>query len=189
MIIISGYGRSGTSLLVGILTYLGFDTSFSKDAVTKTLNHPARAGLEIQSVGPFKKGTVIKKPGYFFFHRDALSKSPNILKEIEVCIIPFRGISKSYESRKYCTEVLGSDTYGGLHGGKVTEAFLAEHIGWDVDTCLMNDIPMAFLKYPDYTKDAEYFHQQLKSILEPKNITVEDVQRAFDEIGIKEPRV
>tara|TARA_R100000008_G_scaffold86022_1_gene77562 strand:+ start:53 stop:640 length:588 start_codon:yes stop_codon:yes gene_type:complete len=195
MIVISGYGRSGSSLLVGILTHLGFNTGFSKEDVACALNLPARAGLEVSNANLYEKGRVVKKPGYFWVYRDQLSKSPNTLKEIEICIIPFRSISKSYKSRKHCTEILKSDTLGGLHRtdrkvpGGITEALLAELLGWDIDTCLMHDIPFVFLKYPDYSKDADYFYRQLKSILKPKNITASDVQKAFDEIEIKEPRV
>ena len=168
------------------------------------MNHPPRAGLEhkfsirggtraltkeeMELIFKEERPGVIKKPGLFDAYRKAGYLTPEVLKTIDICIVPIRGIEKAMASRTLVT-ALGFDEYGGLHKGAVTEDTHAQKLGWDIETCVMNDIPFVFLKYPQFSKDASYCHEQLKSLFKPRNITVDDVQKAFDTIGIKEPRV
>lgn len=194
-IVISGYGRCGTSFLTDVLNSLGFQTNIPSNKFEEYRKHVSRAGLELVN----GDAEVVKYPGWFMFnlkpeydYRANKDKKPieiDSLKNIELCIIPIRGISKAYASRKYCAEVLKSDCRGGTAGGQINESLLAEHLGWDIDYCVMNNIPFVFLKYPDFTKDIDYFYNQLKVIFEPKNIKTSDIKKVFDTIGIKESRV
>lgn len=186
MICIGGYGRSGSSFLVQILTHLGFKTGWDKATVDRTLDHPSRAGLErVEASSKNSNIEVFKRPG--FFNQCKLNKEE--YGDIEFFIIPIRGIDNAVKSSLLCNK-LGSGGRGGTHNKTAEENRIEKlfHFGKDVDTCVLYDIPFTFLKYPKYINDIEYFYDCLLPILKKRGITFEQVKDTITSLR-REPRI
>jgi hypothetical protein len=162
-VLITGTGRAGTTLLVQVLTDLGFDTGFAADA---PIDERVHAGLEQPLDDPggpriVKNPTVIRR-------LDALLGSGHVA--LEHVVIPIRDLDVAAASRvrntRYGTNLTSQ---GGLVGTRNAahqrealallqyELFrvLAEH-----------DIPHTLLAFPRFTTDAEYTYRKL-SFLDP----------------------
>ena len=173
-IVIAGTGRAGTTLLIDILTELGLDTGFRRDA---PVDPHARAGLE-RSIFKEDAPRIIKNPGLS-------SKLRTILAEgripIEHVIVPVRDLDVAVASR-----VRVSD-YGrrhGVKGGMVgakrpssQRAYLAEIFYELVWTLVEFDVPHTFLAFPRFASDAAYTYDKLRWMLD--GVTEEALARAL----------
>ncbi|MCA9750220.1 MAG: hypothetical protein KC414_14015, partial [Romboutsia sp.] len=61
-IIITGTGRSGTTFLMILLTFLGLDTGFTKNNFNKYISPKCNSGMEFIKLN--KKQKIIKYPGF-----------------------------------------------------------------------------------------------------------------------------
>ena len=175
-VFISGTGRAGTTLLVQLLTELGLNTGFpralagdtDKSGGDRIYFDVARAGFERD---PFRADIpfVVKTP----FLCDQLD---NVLQsgiEISHLLIPVRRLEEAAESRRYvqrqttgCAD--GAAVAGGLWGtdvGQMQESVLAEKFIRLVEAATRNDIPMTFLSFPRFARDAEYSFRKLRFLL------------------------
>src|SRR4051812_2282217 len=84
-IVITGTGRAGTTLLVQILTDLGFDTGFKLDA---RINEDARAGLERDILHP-NAPRIVKDPGLSRRLRGYLAEGTVAVEHV---IVPMRDL-------------------------------------------------------------------------------------------------
>lgn len=163
-IVITGTGRSGTTLLVQILTDLGLDTGFSPDAPIDERTH---AGLE----------TRLDAPG-----APRIVKSPNLSRrlaeimeagtvEIEHVIIPVRDLDVAAASRVRATRY-GSNLHapGGLFGTvRATRQREALAVLWYelMLTVVRYDLAFTLLDFPRLATDWRYTHEKL-AFLDPE---------------------
>ncbi|MCF8043881.1 MAG: class I SAM-dependent methyltransferase, partial [Desulfarculaceae bacterium] len=186
-ILIGGTGRSGTTLLVQILTHLNFDTGFSKEDALNSVDNISRAGLETRLDGddlPY----VIKSPWLSDEIKDALQGG----FKVEAAIIPMRDLFEAAESRRHVyrqAEVLGKDPLA--QPGSIwkttepgeQEGALALELYKFIDPLVTHDIPLVFLSFPRFVEDGDYFHQQLKPIFDRHGVGRDEVLRVHRQIA------
>jgi hypothetical protein len=175
-IVIAGPGRSGTSLLVKILTGCGFVTSGS------TWYDDARAGLEsrVQPAGPLE---IFKDP---WFHEYAEELDPATIASIDALIIPVRSrqhavASRLVQDRGFQLEedrTLGTSwrwrTGDRRIPGGIVVGTSAEHVSvalgeglWDVlEWATRNEVPLRLVHFPRYAQDFAYFWSTLGDIVQ-----------------------
>jgi hypothetical protein len=157
-IVITGTGRAGTTLLVQVLTDLGFDTGFGSDAPVDPRVH---AGLEAPITGPASP-RVVKGPNLSRRLGELLDAGE---VEVEHVIIPIRDLDVAAASRVRVTSY-GSNLHmpGGLFGTvratRQREA-LALLFYQLMYTVAVHDLPHTLLHFPRFTQDAEYLHRKL----------------------------
>ena len=109
-IVITGTGRSGTTLLVQILTDLGLDTGFTSETPIDETTH---AGLETRLDSP-SAPRIVKSPN-LSRRLDAIIATGDVT--VEHVIIPMRDLAVASASRVRATKY-GSNLHamGGLFG-------------------------------------------------------------------------
>ncbi len=70
-LVITGTGRSGTTFLVELLTYLGLDTGFDPVSVRSGIDPVAHAGLE-RDIRSDDAPYVVKSPWFMEYAADVL---------------------------------------------------------------------------------------------------------------------
>jgi hypothetical protein len=194
-VVITGTGRSGTTFLVELLTYLGLDTGFSAENIEAKRYHKiARAGLEhdIRREGcPF----IVKNPQFCNYVEEVFHRDDIVIEHI---FVPMRDLSAAAESRRYVTKSsVSALTFGerlkymvrfkvfpgGLldkgsdKPGKQEEELLTQMYKLMLaasDTA----IPVSFMRYPRIVKDCPYLFEKLKPIL--PGITYESFSEVFN---------
>jgi len=182
-VIITGFGRAGTTFLVMLLTRLGLDTGFKpyKEAYFSEL----RAGCEKVTIfdEDYKASKkkmdespeILKAPGYSFFIKNYVQSG---LVKIRHVIIPVRDLKESTKSRlsvglRWCIEA--------HEGEEEQEKVLAEALGRAVEACVMCKIPCTILRFPDLVKNVDYLYSQLSPIFK---INKNSFNKVFKELQI-----
>jgi len=184
-IIITGYGRSGTSLLVYLFTLLDFKTGFDEGTCAGQLHTPNHAGLEIMDFGPrVDHLEVLKNPLFCFTLQQYVKEGKENIDDIVQIIIPVRGISAAAESRdRNRMHWSNKGGYGIVEEEALVllneERYNGEALGFLMDTIFLNDIPYTILKFPDFTRNARDTYFKLKPVLDLKNISYETFREAF----------
>lgn len=203
--IITGTGRTGTTILIELLTNLGLDTGFRPDNLNSFKDEIARAGLE-KSIGEDDCGYIVKNPGFHNHAEEVLSRDDIIIDHV---FVPMRDLVAAAESRRAVTRdnkladplalrvksrllrfFYGSGSFkrkifnGGLIGRAQTgrsceqeEVFL-EIIYNLMLTLSRHDIPITLMQYPLITKDSQYLYRKLSPIL--NGISIDSFREAFD---------
>ncbi|MFM7271126.1 MAG: hypothetical protein ACKO2C_05780 [Actinomycetes bacterium] len=162
-IVITGTGRAGTTLLVGILTDLGMDTGFTPGAEPRA---KTKGGMERDILAP-DAPRIVKSP-------ELSRRLDGILTEgsavVEHVIIPMRDLDIATASRVRATNY-GSNLHvpGGLFGTvratKQREALAVLQYQL-MYTLAKHDVPHTLLLFPRFASDGEYLYEHL-SFLDP----------------------
>lgn len=176
-IVIAGTGRAGTTLLVQVLTDLGFDTGYKKGI---RVNPDARAGLERNILGP-STPRVVKSP------RLSTELGPLLeagLVRVEHVLVPVRDLDVAAASRVRASGYGRSlNAAGGLLWGtkraSQQRAAVAEMLAQLIVTLARFDVPHTLLAFPRFATDAEYTHGKLR-VLEA-SLALDDVCRVLAE--------
>lgn len=188
-VVITGTGRTGTSFLVQLLTYLGLDTGYSPQKMV--LSAGARAGLE-HDIRMGNPPYIVKSPWFGLYAEEVIRTRNDI--EIEHVFIPMRDLHAAAESRRYVTEKLKakmtqeewekvdvSRIPGGIwltRDESEQEKVLLDHL-YKLLLVLSNTmIPVTLMQYPRITKDSQYLYAKLKPIL--KDITYTRFETVFN---------
>jgi hypothetical protein len=176
-IVIAGTGRAGTTLLVLVLTDLGFDTGYSPGV---QIHRDARAGLERNILDP-KAPRVVKSP------KLSTELGPLLESEavtVEHVLIPVRDLDIAAASRVRASgygrslNAPGGMLWGTKRAGR-QRAAVAEMLAQLVVTLARYDVPHSFLLFPRFATDAGYLHDKLLVIA--PDLRVDDVQRVLDD--------
>jgi hypothetical protein len=179
-VLIVGTGRAGTSLLVKILTRLGYDTGFNEEDLLMGVDSISNAGLEFpwdSAVRP----KVLKSPVLWGDPEAFLRTNSG---DIEHVIIPIRDLHESSRSRIRVQELnvaTGVATWeDGVPGGLTKfatpdnqEVILARRVFLIIRTLNEIDVPYSFVNFPEFAKDHMYLYRYLKTIfprLKRKNL-------------------
>lgn len=157
-IVITGTGRSGTTLLVQILTDLGFDTGFSSDA---RIDEATNAGLETRLDSP-NAPRIVKSPNLTRRLDEILTSGTAVVEHV---IIPMRDLEVAAASRVRATRY-GSNLHvmGGLFGttNAVKQREALALLNYQLMfTLAKHDVPHTLLLFPRFAQDADYLHRHL----------------------------
>ena len=164
-VIITGPGRSGTTLLMQLLTDLGFDTGFGRESMP--VSDISHAGLE-QGLftQPHRKAPLT--PNYII-------KSPLISDNLQLgcerddlvvdhVYIPIRPIVEVARSRARVSAV-APDHPGGLDQGMDLDRQMdrtARSLYTLVDTITRYDLAHTFIAFPRLTQEPRYLYRKLQ---------------------------
>lgn len=176
-IVITGTGRSGTTLLVQILDELGLDTGLTDGRLSPYVPS-VRAGLESR-VDDTDAPTVVKDMTLGFRLRRLLAEGAVDIRHV---IIPDRRVEVAAASRVraagYGRRPFGRGALIGTIRATEQARVLAGLRTEILDVCEVHGIPATTLEFPRFAFDAAYTRAALAPILEAA--TVADVQRALD---------
>lgn len=185
-LLISGTGRSGTTLLVQIFTYLGLDTGFMRDEVLEKVDSISAAGLE-HRLFSIKKPYIIKSPWLSDDIERALSEGIHI----DCVIIPTRNLFSAAESRR---RVYKENARLGLDAIKAPgslwktdkpeeqEFALATQFYKLLYPLISHNVPVIFLDFPAFAKDFDYFYSKLQPVFDGLFVSKTAVKVAFMQV-------
>jgi len=192
-VVITGTGRSGTTFLVELMTYLGLDTGFSPQTIESKKYKEARAGLEFD-IRREESPYVVKKPRFCEYATEVLRRDDIIIDHV---FIPMRDLYSAAESRRFVEKnTLSQLSFserlavaqtrevlpGGLWGTTSTEPGEQEEIlvqrVYDLLLALSDStVPVTVMRYPRLVKDCPYLYEKLKPVL--RDISYESFQAVF----------
>lgn len=161
-IVIAGTGRAGTTLLVQILTDLGFDTGYPKGV---QVQREARAGLERNILGA-DAPRVVKSPKLSTELGPLLANGDVVVEHV---IVPVRDLDVAAASRVRAAGYGRSlNAPGGMLWGTKRasrqRAAVAEMLAQLTVTITRYDLPHTFLLFPRFATDPDYLHEKLLAI-------------------------
>lgn len=175
-VFISGTGRAGTSFLTQLLTDLGLDTGFDRLSDRGARHRPA-SGLT--SAEYFETARAGFERDIFLANNPSIVKSPLLCDHVDDLlaagikighlVIPVRDIRQAAESRRHIQkETTGQSDGVGVAGGLWDtddalrqEEILALKLARLIEAAARNDIPMTFLAFPRFVRDADYTYAKL----------------------------
>lgn len=191
-VVITGTGRSGTSLLVQLLTELGLDTGYDRQGIEQNLDPVGRAGLE-SDIWSENAAYVVKSPNISNYI-DKVLEDPNI--QLDQVIIPLRDIEAAANSRSKVSKdnlkekgILGRifGSKRGHAGGLIKtsnpvkqQSILLKSLSHLLVECVKHDQPMILLHYPRLTQDSDYLYRKLAPVL--GTISAEEFKTAFNKV-------
>jgi hypothetical protein len=207
-IIITGTGRSGTTLLVQLFTALGFETGYTLEEALNQLDHVSQAGLEhwiADTAGqtimksPLKLGVpnyipaeklpyVVKSP---MFATNLHALLENKVIQVKAAIVPMRDLLSAAESRRrvqHEAEQIGIDpnhVQGGLWDTRdpaAQESVLTRHFYEMMFTLVRFGVKTYCLDFPDFAHDSTRLFERLEPLLTEHGVQEHDVRRALSQI-------
>lgn len=162
--IITGTGRAGTTLLVLLLTKLGFDTGYRPDELS--VDPVAHAGLE-KDIRSDDAPYIVKSPWICTYAAELMARRDII---IDCALVPIRSLSDAAESRRWVQRRLATSdpAPGGLwrvDRPEDQEAELATLFYGLIYELNRRDVPIVFLDFPRFALDASYLYDKLSSAL------------------------
>lgn len=186
-LIITGIGRSGTTLLVQYLTAIGLDTGFTKDNMFE-VDPISHAGLEYQDLCQENVPYVVKAPSLCDTLDTFLeSKCANI----DLAIVPVRKLADAANSRvKVYNQALQEGLDPIAHPGSIwgesdcdnQESTLALKFYSLIFTLIKHEIKTYFLEFPRFAYDHDYLYKSLEPILLNKGVTYNESVKAHSEV-------
>jgi hypothetical protein len=175
-IYITGTGRSGTTFLIKLFTFLNLNTGFTKETYNTYIYKNCSSGMEKQYNDIY---TIIKNP-------NIIENIENIIKDdsikIKKIIIPIR----NYKSAAISRVNHGKDN-GGLWNATDEESqinFYYKLIANYIYYMTKYNIDTIFLDFDQIISDKVYLYTQLKCILDEYNIHFDTFSSVYDEINI-----
>jgi len=178
-ILITGTGRSGTSLLVKLFSHLHMETGFSPGQSNGINNVKCNAGLEIKDLTR-KDVRIFKAPHFAINIKNILKEKEG---EIQHVIVPIRDLDLSVKSR----ERIGGDGYkaGGFfycknfQEQKKMNAELIYNLFYNLS---LTSIGYTLLPFPLFAKNSNIIYNRLKWLFEEYDISFSNYNSVFDKV-------
>lgn len=182
-IIIAGTGRAGTSVLIQLLTNLGFNTGYSVNEAAMSINkhENLNAGIEHGFDGDrTDRSYIIKNPNLSF-----ISNLKKFKYGIDHVYIPIRDLISSAKSRELMSKIAWQG-YGGLTCAEPSAENQMKHnamlIYNLVDHLESNGIPYSFISFPKLVEAPNYLFNKLSLLMQQKSIDYSKFKGEFDNI-------
>lgn len=170
-ILITGTGRAGTTVLVEILTNMGYDTGF-QTVYEYQYDEASHAGLESRIDSTSR---ILKNPKFSLDIESIVEKI-----EIDFVIIPIRELELSANSRA---------KHANKNGGWFNATNLEEQIQTNLKIIYnlslvlsKNMIPFCFLPFPDFLEKPSVLYKNLKFLFDEKGLSLEQVSDTIKKI-------
>lgn len=179
-IIITGTGRSGTTLLVQLFTHLGFDTGYDRKTALSSIDEISHAGLE-RSLREDNLPYIVKSP-WFVDEIDEVLRTGT--KAIRAAIVPVRDLVEAAESRRRVWREASRRRLDPLrHPGTIwkteqpaeQEGVLAVQFYNLLNSLAVHEIPVYLLSFPRFAQDGKYFYRALRPLFKAHQIRRDDV--------------
>lgn len=193
-LIISGTGRSGTSLLVKFLSACGLESNLTVNKDNAYWNNAAKAGIENNILLDENLPYILKAPWHAMNIAQALATRDIV---IDAVLLPMRDLVKAassrvvlelrnrYEQSPKLLDMPRVDAFGYTAGGciyslnpidQAKEAALGFH------ELLLEivklEIPAVFLEFPRFANDFDYLYKNISFLL-PPDTSRQDAEAAF----------
>jgi hypothetical protein len=176
-ILITGTGRSGTTFLIKLFTFLDFDTGYTKANYINFINKSCNSGMEKEFNSP---NYVLKNPTYIEKIDDIFKTLSKNKINIKLVIIPIRDYKESAASR-VSYKIHAGGLWNAKNEGeqilfynKIMANYLFYMTKYEINTL--------FLDFVKMVNDKEYLFNKLKNILDEKNITFDVFSSVYDEV-------
>jgi len=175
-ILITGTGRSGTTFLIKLFSWLEYHTGYTKDNYKKYINTNCNSGMERKYYENFY---ILKNPN-FIRNIETIIKDENI--NIKYVIIPIRNYNLSAQSRVKNGKKNGGLLYATDLNSQIQyyKNIMANYVYF----MSKYDIPTIFIDFDKMINDKQYLFSKLNSILMEKNISYEKFSVAYDEVEL-----
>jgi hypothetical protein len=182
-VVITGTGRSGSTLLVRLLTECGLDTGFTTNSWRGDYHEHCHAGLERDILAP-DAPYIVKNPNLCEALPEILASGQFV---IDHAFIPMRDLDSATQSRLRIGGAFNS-VPGGLWntdepGGQ--KAILAELYHDLMLTLCAHEIPFTLLEFPRLSRDADYTYAKLGSLV--RDVPRPKFRRIFERVA--DPRL
>jgi hypothetical protein len=166
-VLITGTGRTGTTLLMQILINLGLDTGFKEGEYH--IDPISHGGLE-RDIDDVPHAYILKKP-HFCDTLDSIALRTDV--KIDHVIVPMTGLFRAAESRRANVRKAGpgaipQNVTGGLFDtadGEKQEEVLIEKIYKLMLAIAKHDIPHTLLFWPRLREEPEYLFEKIRFLL------------------------
>jgi hypothetical protein len=177
-------------------TALGFDTGYDLDQAIQATDPISHGGLEHSFARTLEAGArlpyVAKSPWFGRKLRDYLDRDE---LRVKAAIIPMRDLQDAAESRRRVSQeaaVAGLDP--GRHPGGVVGSSAGEtttgkqerqlaRMFFDLVSALVaHDVPIYFLRFPDFARGDQDLYSALRPLLEAHGVTSEEAATALRQV-------
>lgn len=175
-ILITGTGRSGTTFLIKIFSFLNFDTGYTKHNYKDFIHKNCNSGMERS----FQENYYILKNPTFIIDMKKIIKDKNI--KIKYVIIPIRNLKASAISR-----VKNDRGKGGLWNATNLQTqiqYYKDILSEYIYLMTKYDINTIFINFEKMINNKQYLYDKLKIILDEKNINFEYFSNIYDEVNL-----
>jgi hypothetical protein len=173
-ILITGTGRSGTSFLIQLMSFLDMETGYGKDVTYEQFPpHNIRninAGLENQPLTN-KKVRIHKAPG-FALEIDSIIKN----YDIGHVIIPIRNLQDSANSRVKAGLLWESNDLQSQINHNSKLVYNLTH------SLVRDDIPHTFIPFPEIIYDENIIYDKLEWLFKEYSISKEEYLSVFNQL-------
>ena len=172
-ILITGTGRCGTTFLIKLFSFLGFDTGFNETNYANFIFSNCNAGMEKHYAAKFH---VLKNPQFLLQIKHIYTDKENI--KIKKVIIPIRDYAESAQSRSNYGK-----SCGGLWNAKNSEeqiSYYNKMMSNYIYIATKYDIHTLFLDFDRMVNDKTYLFEKLSDILLEKEITFDFFSEKYD---------
>jgi hypothetical protein len=162
--LVTGTGRSGTTFLIKLFSFLGFDTGFDRNNYERHIAKNCNAGMEHNAHPARAKHAVLKSPLYMRDIRSIFQSKDLRLKRV---IIPVREYGAATASRRKNAGKAGGWFNAGNEEDQLRffHRIVAEYVYY----MTKYDVPTIFLDFERMVTDKEYLYRMLDPMLRERD--------------------
>ena len=175
-ILITGTGRCGTTFLIKLFSFLGFNTGYNRENYKKYISTNCNSGMEKVYKADFY---VLKNP-LFIMNMENILKDKSV--KVKTVIIPIRDLKECAKSR-----VKHANKNGGLwcaHDELSQINFFKDILSNYIHLSTKHDINTIYIDFDRMISDKAYLFNKLKTILDEKNIGLKEFSLVYDEASL-----
>jgi len=174
-VLITGTGRCGTTFLIKLFSFLGFNTGYNRNNYKSSIQRNCNSGMERKYKDNYY---ILKNPTFMSDIENIVNDKSIIIKNV---IIPIRDLKISAKSRvKYGYNA------GGLWSAKDELSqinFYKDILANYIFISTKYNINTIFIDFDTMINDKTYLFNKLKIILDEKNIGLEEFSLVYDEVS------